>query len=127
MKQYIGVPFENGEPTLYGANCITLIELFYKNELKIEIPKLRIDSSNTRRIFMEYMRQISENWETVIEPKEYDVVAMAHDLNHPKMIQHFGIYLGNGKMLHTLENVGSHIGNIEEYKAVIKGYYRWQP
>jgi len=126
MKKFIGIPFEDGEPSFYGANCITLIELAYKEHLNIEIPKIRVQSENTRRIFMEYLQQISENWEAVDEPKMFDIIAMARDIKHPKMIQHFGIYIGDGLMLHTLKNVNSHIVKIEEYEYFIKGYYRWQ-
>ena len=60
MKQFIGIPFVNSEPSLKGANCITLVEMIYKEQLDIEIPKIRIDSANTRRVFIEYLNQIFE-------------------------------------------------------------------
>ena len=125
MKKYIGIPFKDGEPSFTGANCITLCELFYYNELKISIPKIRVESSNTKRVFLEYLHQISNNWTKVEEPKLYDIVAMSRDLKHPNMVQHFGIYLGNGKILHSLEKVGSHVVSIVEMKVFIKGFYRW--
>ena len=126
MKKYIGIPFKDGEPSCDGANCITLIELFYKNHLDLEIPKIRVKSDNSRRAFMEYLKQISEHWTEVKEPKTFDVVAMARDIKHPKVVQHFAIYIGSGRILHSLENVGSHIDTIENLKPFIKGFYRWQ-
>ena len=126
MKQYIGIPFTNGEPSFNGCNCITLVELIYKNELGIDIPKIRVLSENTRRVFVEYLQQIENNWLEVKEPEQYDVIAMARDIKHPRMIQHFGIYLGDGKVLHSLENIGSHIDTLENLKYFTKGFYRWQ-
>ena len=125
MKNFIGIPFKDGEPTYMGANFITLIELYYKDYLNIEIPKIRVESANTRRAFMEYLKQISDGWVETKEPKPFDVVAMSRDIKHPNMIQHFGILLENGKILHTLEKAGSHIVDEKDLKSFIKGYYRW--
>ena len=74
---------------------------------------------------MEYLNQIANHWISVENPEKYDVVAMSRDIKHPNMIQHFGVYLGEGKILHTLEGVGSHIAKLEDLSSFIKGYYRW--
>lgn len=126
MNEYIGIPFRDGEPSFNGCNCITLIEFFYKNELNINLPKLRIPNKNSRRIFIEYLNQISTNYKKVDTPSKYNLVVMAYDKKHPDLIQHIGMYIGDGKMLHTLDKIGSHIVKIEEYKYYIKGYFQWQ-
>lgn len=126
MNKYIGIPFKDGEPSFSGANCITLIELIYRLELGKEISKIRVPSEHSRMAFMQYMKEISEKWVEVDTPKEFTVVAMAHDMNHPKIVQHFGIYLGNGKILHTLNKIGSHVTNFDVMKPFIRGYYEWR-
>ena len=126
MNKYIGIPFKDREQSFNGADCYGILRLIYRNELSIEIPEFKSSCNDTRRIFTDYLKQISEHWENVEEPKLYDVVAMAHDPKHPRIVQHFGLYIGNGKILHTLENIGSHICSIEEYQYYIKGFYRWK-
>jgi len=126
MNKYIGIEFSDLEPSFKSANCYSLIELFYKEELKIEIPKIRILALNSRHAFMEYLKQISENWIKIDKPELNCVVAMAHDMAHPKIVQHFGIYIGDRKVLHTLNKVNSHIATLQSLKPFIKGYYKWQ-
>ena len=126
MMQYIGIPFKDGEPSFGGANCITLVELFYREELGIEIEPIRVDHDHKRRAFMQYLTEISERWDALPEPELYCVVAMAHSPKHPDLVQHFGIYLGDGIILHTLQNVGSHIVRLSKMKPFIKGYYKWR-
>lgn len=126
VNQFVGIPFKDGEPSYKGANCITLVELFYKDFLGVEISKIRIDAVNTRRAFLEYLQQISQNWIKLHIPEQYCVVAMSYDQKHPRLVQHFGIYLGDGKVLHTLNKINSHIVTLESLKPFIKGYYKWQ-
>jgi len=126
VNKYIGIPFSDGEPSLKGANCYSLIELIYKEEFGIELPKIRISALNSRRAFIEYLKQVSEHWIKIDEPEINCVVVMAHDMKHPKVIQHFGLYIGDGKVLHTLNKINSHIKSLDSLKPFIKGYYKWQ-
>lgn len=112
--------------TFEESDCFGLIRLLYKHEMKIEIKQPLASAYETRKVFKEFLQEIAENWQEVKDVQLFDVIGMAHDPNHPDLIQHYGIYLGNGKMLHTLENIGSHIVNIDEYKYYIKGFYRWR-
>jgi len=126
IDKYIGVPFEDRGESLNGADCYGIIRLIYRNELAIEIPSFHSSCHSTKAIFSDYIKQISQFWQLSKEPNLYDVVAMAHDPIHPRVVQHFGVYLGNGKMLHTLETAGSHIVNIDDMSYFIKGFYSWR-
>ena len=126
MNRYIGIPFQDKGCLIDGADCYGIIRLIYKEDLGIEIPLFNGSCYDSRGIFLDYIRQISEYWELVKEPKKYDVIAMAHDPQHPRVVQHFGIYMGDGIVLHTLENIGSHPTNIQELNYYIKGIYRWK-
>ena len=126
MMRYIGIPFEDGEPSFNGANCITLVELIYREELGIEIHPIRVAHANKRRAFMQYLTEIAERWDRIDEPEPFCVVAMAHSPRHPDLVQHFGIYLGDGIILHTLQKVGAHTVQLARMKPFIKGYYKWR-
>ena len=126
ISKYVGISFEDRGESFDGSDCYGILRLIYKEELGIEIPVFGQSCNNTKAIFLDYIKQISRHWVSVKDYELFDVVAMAHDPNHPRVIQHFGLYLGNGKMLHTLENIGSHIVEMKEMTYYIKGVYRWE-
>lgn len=127
MHRFIGIPFNDNEPSLSGANCYGLVQLFYRDHLGIVIPSLiHVHSEHSNRVWATYLKEISEHWESVEEPEMFDVVAMAHDMSHPRIVQHVGIYIGEGRVLHTLNKIGSHISKLSELKSIIRGYHRWQ-
>lgn len=126
IVDYINIPFVNKSSSKNGCDCFGLVRYFYREELCIDIPDPRISCNQTHHIFSEYQQQIQKNWITIQSPENFCVVAMAHDLQIPKQVQHFGIYLEGGKILHTLKNVNSHIVSIENYRWAIKGFHKWK-
>lgn len=126
MNRFIGIPFADGEQSFSGANCYGLVRLFYKEHLGIDIPELRVHSDHSNVVWATYLKEIGEHWESVDEPELYDVVAMAQDVRHPRIVQHVGVYIGNGKVLHTLNKVESHIVDLDKIKYMVKGYHRWR-
>ncbi|MFZ2967916.1 MAG: NlpC/P60 family protein [Sulfuricurvum sp.] len=126
MMEFVGIPFADGEQSFDGANCYGLVRLFYREQLGIEIPDLRVHSDHSNRVWATYLKEISEHWHNVDEPEKYDVIAMAQDVNHPRIVNHVGVYLGDGKVLHTLNKVDSHVVSLESIKYMIRGYHRWQ-
>jgi len=126
LDKYIGIPFVEQKTSFDGTDCYGLVRLFYSNELRMFPKDPMIEANKSSKVFAQFMIEISKNWEKIEEPEEYCVVAMAHDVNHPKIIQHFGLYIGNGKMIHTLDKLGSHIVELDKYKYYIKGYYKFK-
>lgn len=125
MREFVGIPFSDNEPSFQGCNCYGLVRLFYREHLGIEIPDLRVHFDHSNRVWATYLKEIGENWVTVKEPEAFDVVAMAQDVAHPRIVQHVGIYLGDGKVLHTLNKIDSHIVSLESVKHSVRGYHRW--
>lgn len=126
MTKYIGIPFIDRGQSFEGADCYGLVRLIYKEELSIILPEFLSSCKDSKRIWSDYLKQISEHWDLVKEPKLYDVIAMSYDPQHPKIVTHFGIYIGNGMMLHTLQGIGSFTCRLSEFSYSIKGMYRWK-
>lgn len=126
IAKYVGIPFENRGCSFNGCDCYGLIVLIYKNELGIEIPSFQIDHTKTKTVLEEYKKQVIGNWVKVDEPELYDGIAMAEDPMHPSLVQHFGMYIGGGKIIHSTSKTGVIIDSIENIKASIKGIYRWK-
>ena len=121
LSNYIGLPFEDGK-----TDCINLISLIYKQELGIILPDMISSAYDSKKAFSIYQREIASNWIKIDEPEINCVIAMATIPQHPKVIAHFGMYIGDNKMLHTLDKIGSHIVDIKFYKGFIKGYYKFK-
>jgi len=126
FSQFIGIPFVDKGHTVDGADCYGLIRLIYKESKAIDIPEFSSSCKDTKRIFADYLKQISEHWYSVTDLQAYDVIAMAYDVNHPRIVQHFAVYIGNGMIIHSLDGVGSFIAKLSDFKSYIKGTYRWK-
>lgn len=124
FKKYIGIPFVDNQDTLKGADCFGLCRLVYNLEKNIEILTHKSDPRDIRNIMLEYAMEAKTNWINVEEPKVFDIIAMAHDINHPRIVQHYGIYIGKGEMIHTLKEIGSHKVKVKDYKYFIKAIHR---
>jgi len=63
------------------------------------------------------------------EPVAGCAVVMAIDPMHPDLIQHIGVYIGEGKFIHILENHGVIVSRINDrfFSKKIRGFYRWNP
>lgn len=125
MRKYVGIPFVNHGSDFSGADCFGLIRLFYKEEFGYIVPDPKVSCDHGLLAFDTYLDEIQSHWNTIVCPQEFCVVAMAHDVRMPKVIQHFGIY-HEGNVLHSLEKVGSHIVPAHKLKWCIRGYHTWQ-
>jgi hypothetical protein len=116
IDDYIGIPFEE-------ANCYELVRLAHPDEL----PQIQCSADASANVFRIFVSTTSEWFLPVKDLRVNDIIAMAQLPEHPDIIQHFGLYVGNGKMLQTLKNVGSHLMSIDDprVKSTIRGYYRW--
>lgn len=128
MMNYIGIPFVDSGRDFKGCDCFGLMKLYYKNELNIDIPDVKITPSQPRRIMINYLNEISKNWKKIEEPQENCVISMAMNANHPKLVTHFAIMLSNNKILHTLNKLQSHVISLDDarVKPFIRGYHIWQ-
>lgn len=69
----------------------------------------------------------SGHWQKIDEPIEGCAVTMAIDSFKPDKIQHLGVYIGEGKFIHILEEPGVIISRIDDryWRRKIKGFYKW--
>lgn len=128
ITDYIGVPYKDKGRDLKGCDCFGLVKLYYKNELGIIIPDVAITADQPRRIFANFLNEISQHWKETLIPEKGCVIAMAVNENHPKLVTHFAVMLNERQVLHTLNKKGSHIVKIDDptIKTFIKGFYKWQ-
>jgi cell wall-associated NlpC family hydrolase len=125
FRDLIGVPFVDGGRTLNGADCWGLARLALKR-FGYEVPDFTVSCFNSAAINGIYEAE-KERWRCVEEPEPGCVVAMRIDPRVPDAVQHIGVYLGNGRFLHTLKKRESHLVRLDDpyWKGRIAGFYKW--
>jgi cell wall-associated NlpC family hydrolase len=55
-------------------------------------------------------------------------VTIALDHDKPNLVQHLGVYIGEGKFIHIMQKTGVVVTRIDHafFKRKIRGYYRWK-
>jgi len=90
------------------------------------VPDFQIPCKATARIGEAVSSEIGR-WERIEEPEAGCAVLMALSPEMPEVVQHFGVYVGGGRFLHTLEKTGSILSSAHDgfWKLKIRGFYRW--
>ena len=127
IRRFIGIPFKDGgrDPRI-GMDYWGLFVAVQK-ELGNDIPDFHISCFDTFTIGSSFEKETMTRWERIEEPEIGCGVAMELDGKMPGCIQHFGVYVGGGKFIHTLRKVHSCVSSIHDsyWKTRIRGYYRW--
>lgn len=125
MEDLVGIPFVSKGRDKSGADCWGVFKMA-QERFGNYVPDVTVDAFDTEGIVREMTNQI-RLWTRVEDPLPGDAVVMAHDPNIPEIIQHYGVYIGGGKMIHTIEKIGSMIVRIDHplWKNKIRGFYRW--
>jgi cell wall-associated NlpC family hydrolase len=123
-------PFVNrGREAGVGLDCWGMV-IYVCGGYNISIPDFTIDAFLSPLIHNSYIEQTSDKFVSVVEDelREGDIVALAIDPRLPKIVQHFGVYIGDGKFIHTLAKTGPIICTLHEglWERLIKGFYRWK-
>lgn len=133
MSKYtdlIGCPFVgSGRDYHTGLDCYGLAEEVFRRNGK-EIPEYDEDYRNIELVTKTMKGGLSKScWRKVGKGEEIPVPAlMAIRFGVPEpFVNHVGIYIGNGKFIHTRENTGVVIESTESpvWKHVIEGYYEY--
>ena len=66
----------------------------------------------------------SNTWEEVYQPCDGDVPLVVLMRVHPILITHAGVFIGNNRIIHTMENTNTVISRIGLLSNHIVGYYR---
>ena len=123
-NSYIGLPYkENGRDTT-GIDCWGLARLFYKNELGIELPSyIELYSGSNDPRLPQTINYYKDNWTKVESPKSGDL-CLFNILGEPS---HVGVYIGEGKFLHSRDGKDSVIDRLDspQWFRRLEGFYRY--
>ena len=67
---------------------------------------------------------ISRSWEEVYRPQDKDVPLVVLMRIHPHLITHAGVFLGDGRVIHTKADVNAVLSKVSTLGNCIVGYYR---
>lgn len=127
LRDLIGVPFVDGGRDRKGLDCWGLVMLAMLRAGK-QIPDYNVNCHEREKI----AKLVADpeqwvSWKKIDDPMPGDGIALRVDPNMPDAIQHFGVYLGSGKFIHTTRKTGVMVSRITDpmWRGRIEGYYRW--
>lgn len=127
FRDLIGIPFVNkGRDPKKGLDCwgcfYQVIKRFGAN-----VPDYDQDCFDGFAIWKLFIGAMDQ-WEKIDKPEPGCGIAFAIIPEHPDFINHFAIYIGDGKFIHTLETTGVLLSRVDDkyWKSKIRGFYRWK-
>lgn len=126
----IGVPFKNkGRDLNTGFDCYGLVIEVYKR-FGYKIPEYYADYNDIEAVneLIKGKTAIKSNWEPIDKDNLTVPCLMAIRFGVPKgVVNHTGVYIGDGKFIHIRENTGVCVDRINSpaWKKVIEGYYKF--
>jgi cell wall-associated NlpC family hydrolase len=113
VLKYIGLPHRYGR-----IDCISLIQLFYKEELNLHFDLPAYDSS--KRWVLNFTSSCIDDWAlkyaiktSLTDSQNYDLIVFKCNKKH--LINHFGMFLMPNRMLHIEENSTSKTETLSDY------------
>ena len=121
VSDLIGVPFVDGGRGPDGYDCWGLATEVYKRFGK-ELPDYKICCEDASRINAEMETQ-RPRWVKLDAPEVPCLVVMQMGVS---FINHVGVYIGEGRFIHTRSGIGANIARIDDpnWRKRIEGYYR---
>lgn len=117
----IGIPFKDGGRDASGYDCWGLaVEVFRR--FGVELPDYKISCEDASRINGQ-IEDARPLWEKLAGPSVPCLVVMR--FANPIYCNHTGVYIGDGKFIHTRERIGVNIDRIDSpaWRRIIEGYY----
>lgn len=128
MRDLIGIPFVNKGRDRNGMDCWGLTMAVMLKFGK-EVPEIDVSCFDTIAIHAIYEGVKARwTWRKVEIPEPGDLVIMSIDLQHPDSVHHVGVYIGNGRVIHTLEKRESHLIRVDDpyWSRKIVEFRRWE-
>lgn len=117
IVKYIGKPYE-------GYNCFQLTRDFYTEFFQLSLREYYdSDKVPPRAEIQSLIFSNTGDFTRVESPMFGDIVV----INLYGYSCHIAVYLGEGKILHTIRNIGSCIEPLRKYLRNIEGFYRHNP
>jgi cell wall-associated NlpC family hydrolase len=109
VKGLVGMRFvKGGRNPRYGLDCWGLV-MEVCGRYGVKVPDVRIG-------------EFDKHWEAVEVPNEGDVALIAI---HPEHVNHAGVYVGDGRIIHTTAATGAVVTHVKAFGDRIVGYYRY--
>lgn len=128
-NKFIGIPFVDHGRDFKGCDCWGLVTLVYKS-FNVDLPDFNISCDDTNKIIKQVSitSSIETMFEQIEKPQEKCLVLMSTDPLYKGAINHIGVYVGNGRFLHTFRKTQSCIEKITHpfWKRKIKEFYIWK-
>ena len=126
IAHVIGTPFKNrGRNIATGLDCWGLV-MYVFGLYGVSLPDFDADAfqyrDNDKKVFESTH---SDKWEVVQYNPDYDEPLVVLMKMHPKYIAHVGVYVGDGRILHTTEGTGAILSKITTLQRRIVGFYRY--
>lgn len=122
----IGVPFvSGGRSKEEGLDCYGLVLEVYKRN-GIALPEYYTESYDSKIVssIMLNSRDTSGFWQRLEVPEHLAIMGICFNC---QAINHVGVYIGDGKFIHTRQRIGVNIDRVESpaWHRLIEGYYRY--
>lgn len=125
LQDLIGVPYESRGRSVLGADCWGIIMMASENIYGQNIPDYSEYRDSTDRTQTEPLFEARLDWQVVpidcILPGDVIVLRI---MGHP---MHAAIYVGDGRMLHTMSGRDSCLDRLSSqgWMNRVEGVYRW--
>jgi len=127
FRDLVGIPFvDGGRDPKIGLDCWGLCMAVHR-KLGREFPDFPIACNASLAIASTVSDEIKSRWKPVKYPSQGDLIGFSLDPELPEGVQHLGVYLGNGVVIHTLRKRNSHLIRLSDsfYAKKIRGFYSW--
>ena len=123
ISELIGIPWTDLGRDKNGLDCFGLVLKVYE-KFGISIPDVCVSTYACKQVDKE-INKAKKIWIKVDTPTAPCVLAIKE--NGP-LIRHLGVYIGNGKFIHSRIQTGVTIERISSplWKMKIKGYYKYE-
>ena len=128
IEDYIGKPFVDGGRGPDDFDCWGLVKSIYLTEFNIELPDYYISAMNTYLVSGMMMKKKEEEWQRVDDKERGNMIAISMDMTLSRsVVNHVGVYLGDGRFIHTRKKTGAVIERIDDYKWInrVEGFYTY--
>jgi len=117
FNKYIGIPYKTGGREINGADCFGLVKLIFKDLKGIDLPDFTDlvydkDTWDEDNHILHHINNFKSGYGffTVDPPyQQFDCLIFAES----RSADHIGVYIGDGKFLHTNEERSSMIGKLD--------------
>lgn len=123
ISSLVGTPFKDGGRGPDSFDCWGLVREVYKR-CGIDLPEYaEIACYDALRVTAE-MASESKRWNKH-QPPDLPIPCVATFRVSSPMVNHVGVYIGNGKFLHTREKAGAVIESLDSpiWRHRIEGFY----